>query len=213
MKSSDPVRFYVYAHYTEDSGRLFYVGKGSGNRAWAIYGRNKKWRSVYSKHGRVVVILECGLTEEMAFSIEEDYISSFGIENLATFTVGGSGTAGYIHSDTTKKKMSLAHKGRNLSEEAKNKLKKTINSSKELIEYRRCQFLINNPMNKDENRKTHSVRMTLNNPMSNQNTIEKMRKSKLGGRQSEETKRKRSAALKGKPWSAARREAQERKSP
>ena len=41
--------FYVYEHWRPDTNVCFYVGKGKGNRAWAMNRRNKHHKSVQSK--------------------------------------------------------------------------------------------------------------------------------------------------------------------
>lgn len=212
MKSTDPDRFYVYRHRKADTGRVFYVGKGSGRRAWSIHQRNKKWKSIASAHGVIVEILMCGLTEDAALNLERQWISIVGIDNLATFTLGGGGISGYEHTASTRERMSNSHKGRPMAEDSKIKLSETIRSSTRLIEARRVNFSgHNNPMNKDTNRKLHSERMKINNPMNNKDTIDKMRTSKSGYKASVETRKKQSEALRGKPWSEARRAAQQAK--
>lgn len=211
-RRADPDRFYVYAHYTKDEGVLFYIGKGSGSRAWSRSNRNRKWTNIVNKHGIDVEILMCGLLEVDAFNLEERLTTKIGIHNLAAFTLGGGGTSGYEHTDDTRRRMSSSHKGKSLSETAKMKMSKTIQSSARLIEMRRAKFTgRNNPMTKEENRKLSSFRMTINNPMRNKDTIDKMRKSKSGYKPSAETRKKQSEALIGKPWSEARRAAQARK--
>jgi len=69
-------KYYVYTHSTMN-GKVFYVGKGTGKRAWEK--RNgKAWETDYA-----VEILFDGLTEEEALDAEAVLIDSYGIENLA----------------------------------------------------------------------------------------------------------------------------------
>ena len=49
--------FYVYVHRTADTGRIFYVGKGTKNRAWTKGSRNLHWRNIVNKHGYTVEIV------------------------------------------------------------------------------------------------------------------------------------------------------------
>jgi hypothetical protein len=80
---------YIYGHYRADSGKLFYIGKGTGKRAWTTSGRSKYWRSVANKYGYEVKILEDNLTEEEAYDKEVQLIAEVGLENLVNFRVGG----------------------------------------------------------------------------------------------------------------------------
>jgi hypothetical protein len=82
---------YVYGHYRNDTNQLFYIGKGTGDRAWHTRRRNKYWNNIVKKHGFTVKILEDGLTEEQAFETEKKLIAQVGLENLANLTEGGDG--------------------------------------------------------------------------------------------------------------------------
>lgn len=68
--SSDPCRFYVYGHFTND-GRLFYIGKGSASRAWSKAGRSDAWGEIASSNGMNVRILYKNLLEDEAIYLEE----------------------------------------------------------------------------------------------------------------------------------------------
>lgn len=59
---------YTYMHATKD-GRVFYVGKGSGRRAWAKGKRPAEWRRVVAEGGLVVTTCPWP-TEEDAYSHE-----------------------------------------------------------------------------------------------------------------------------------------------
>ena len=65
---------YVYGHYKKDTGELFYIGKGSGKRAWRPDKRNRHWQYVVNKHGYVVKILEDNLTDEEAYEIGRAHV-------------------------------------------------------------------------------------------------------------------------------------------
>jgi len=123
--------FYVYEHIRLDTMKPFYVGKGSGTRAYRKDGRNQYWHNVVNKHGYIVNIVAENLDEEMAFlaEIEKiDQLRRIGIA-LTNMTDGGEGTSGYVFktevisrrtasranlicSEETRKKMSESHKGR-----------------------------------------------------------------------------------------------------
>lgn len=85
--------FYVYEHRRLSDGVCFYVGKGSGPRAWKTCSRNKKWKSIVKKHGFSVCLIYEGISEQDAFLIEEKLISAYG-DTLCNMTAGGEGLTG-----------------------------------------------------------------------------------------------------------------------
>lgn len=99
-------KFYVYIHRRKSDGRVFYVGKGTGKRALRTSGRNRYWKRVYNKHGRIVEILLHFEKENCAFSFEKAMIALYGKENLTNTTDGGEGVCGLVHSEEARKKMS-----------------------------------------------------------------------------------------------------------
>ena len=105
--------FYTYAHYTS-KGRLFYIGKGHGNRAYSGKGRNSYWKRVVKKYGKPVVkILAKGLLESEAFIHEIRLIKFYkeSGEKLCNMTAGGEGSLG----------LTPWNKGRSWPEEIKRK--------------------------------------------------------------------------------------------
>lgn len=87
-------KFYVYVHRRETDGRIFYVGKGKGNRAGQSHGRNKYWKNVAQKHGWFWEKPYENLTEACAHSIEKMLIHSIGKGNLTNICDGGEGFSG-----------------------------------------------------------------------------------------------------------------------
>lgn len=69
MKSN----YYVYLHKTLD-GVIFYVGKGSKNRAWSTCSRSKLWKEKAAR-GYTVEIFQEGLSNSDALVIENILIS------------------------------------------------------------------------------------------------------------------------------------------
>ena len=111
--------FYVYIHTRNDTGEVFYVGKGLKHRPHESTSRNKHWHNIVKKHGRSVVILETFESESDAFSMERYLIASYlelGIR-LVNQTAGGDGKYGWKASDETRKKISDAHMGKSYSPE------------------------------------------------------------------------------------------------
>lgn len=68
-------KYYVYTH-CHPNGKVFYVGKGTGRRAWAKR-KGKAWQNPYG-----IEILFNDLTEREALDLECMLIESYGIENL-----------------------------------------------------------------------------------------------------------------------------------
>lgn len=81
---------YVYGHYKKDTGELFYVGKGTGKRAWTKRSRNQYWHRVVNKHGYVVKIIEDNLTDQEAFNKEIELIAEHK-SSLVNLNEGGNG--------------------------------------------------------------------------------------------------------------------------
>lgn len=119
--------FYVYLHRKATTNEVFYVGKGSGSRAYDKKMRNRHWHFVAKKHGFIVEFVEVGLQEWAAFEIESDLIFLFGRKDLGdgelvNYTNGGDGSSGFVMSNETKNKISKATLGKKKSDETKRKM-------------------------------------------------------------------------------------------
>jgi hypothetical protein len=109
----------VYAHINPIKNEPFYIGKGTGERAYKTDGRNEFWHRTVSKYGYGVVKLIDGLTEEQSLEIEKQYIKKYGLRKdggvLVNLTYGGSGgrTIFEHNAELHRKNSSLAKMGRN----------------------------------------------------------------------------------------------------
>ena len=95
-------KFYVYA-YCRKNGSFYYIGKGSGKRA---YKRGKKEIKPPSDLSRIL-ILHTDLSEKTAFEYEQKLILFYGRKDLGTGllrnkTEGGDGPSGWIPSEEWK---------------------------------------------------------------------------------------------------------------
>lgn len=122
-----PHDFYVYVHRRRSDTRVFYVGKGRAKRAWEKNRKNSHWQSVVKKHGLCVEIVQSGMQEWWAFELERELIAFYGRDNLCNFTDGGEGSSGYVQSEQTKIKKTIAQK--NAFSSLESKAKRSIASS------------------------------------------------------------------------------------
>ena len=67
-------KYYVYAHYKQDSEELFYIGKGTGHRCTSTHNRSTAWRDVVARHGFISKILFDNLTSDSALLKEAEQI-------------------------------------------------------------------------------------------------------------------------------------------
>lgn len=130
-KSSQSI-FYVYEHWRQDTGEVFYVGKGHGNRAWSLSKRKLHHRNIVAKLRRLgfephIVLFASGLSEPDALRIECERIAFWrerGVR-LVNLTDGGEGVCGYVPSVETRLKLAQGAKNRigyKHSEETKRKI-------------------------------------------------------------------------------------------
>lgn len=89
-----PQGFYVYLHRRATNNEIFYVGKGSGNRAWYLKDRNPHWRNVAAKNGVIVDVLQENMSEACAFTLEKITIRRFEGCGLTNVCSGGQGPSG-----------------------------------------------------------------------------------------------------------------------
>lgn len=130
----NPNRFYVYEWYRVDTGEVFYVGKGTGNRRYVKRDRGKHFLAIRAKHECKSRIIHDGLTNEEACELEKEQIA-YRWENgeaYCNYTEGGTGFAsglknpnysrdwsgennpfyGRKHTEETKKRISESRKGK-----------------------------------------------------------------------------------------------------
>ena len=87
--------FYVYTYLREDR-TPYYVGKGSGERAFKKWGKGIKPPKDPSR----IIIVEDNLDEQTAFDLERKLIAEYGRKDLGTgilynMTDGGEGSSGH----------------------------------------------------------------------------------------------------------------------
>ena len=105
-QSTPPQGFYTYAYLRKD-GTPYYIGKGTGNRAWVKHNYKKSGIRTPNADSRIV-ILESNLTELGAFALERRMIRWYGRKDLQTGilrnkTDGGEGATGPKSVDHAKK--------------------------------------------------------------------------------------------------------------
>lgn len=111
-------KYYVYCHKDPTTQEIFYIGKGSGPRAYVTQSRGKYWKNYVNKHGiPIVEILYENLEEEESFTLEKQLIQSLGRRDLGTgilvnTTDGGEGCSGMVHSEETKQNLRESRKGK-----------------------------------------------------------------------------------------------------
>ena len=115
--------YYVYIHIRKDSGKVFYVGKGKGRRAFWKSQRNKHWQFVANKSGYDVYFIEQNLNEQEAFNLEKTTIAYYGKSNLTNYTDGGDGASGFIKTSEFKELMRKKMLGRVFSSETIQKMR------------------------------------------------------------------------------------------
>ena len=126
-----PTAFYVYAYLREDS-TPYYVGKGTGKRAWT-----KGKGEVYPpKDKSKIQLLQEDLTEEDAFILERELILKYGRIDIGTGILrnksdGGEGPAGAKRSAETIDKLRKSHLGKKFTEEHRKNL--SISHSKKKL--------------------------------------------------------------------------------
>ncbi len=99
MTARSHAGFYVYMH-SRPCGELFYVGKGTGRRAWdlAPSRRIRHHRNIVEKHGISAILVEiipCA-SEDQAFELEREHIARAREcgARLCNIVDGGQGASG-----------------------------------------------------------------------------------------------------------------------
>lgn len=116
--------YYVYAHAKPDN-TVFYIGKGTRQRAWSAHGRNEWWQRTVAKHGYRVVLLADGLTQEQAVEEEAAVIAHFKPFGALVNILDRGDIAPSSHPDVAAS-ISKALLGIKRSEETKAKLKALV---------------------------------------------------------------------------------------
>ena len=221
MNENEDRRFYIYVHIRLDNNTVFYVGKGTKNRAYDL-DRGDFHNGVRDKYGCRVEIIKDNLTESQAFRLESKmikyYVLTLGygapiegygdydhnLPYLTNFTWGGEGVSGRKHSEEEKQKMSKAKKGKKNSKEHNKNISKAKKGKKNSKEHNKniSKALKGIKLSEQTRRKMSESQKGRKNSEEHNKNISKATKGKnnpmYGKHHSEEVKRKMSKSQKGK---------------
>lgn len=179
-------RHYVYTLAYPD-GKVFYVGKGIGNRInahekEAIREANRSnyklntIRKIWSDGGQIIKT-KLAFFETHEEAIQYEIALIFFMDGLTNLTAGGDGCYGFVQSEEQRRKTSLAHKSSPLA----------IQAREELREKQKGR-----PRSQETREKLKAVGK-------NRTDLHKMHEANRGRVPSEQQRRKVSDALKGRP--------------
>jgi hypothetical protein len=198
------VKFYTYTHRTYDNV-IFYVGKGSGRRAWNFTHRTKQWKEIAEHQGVNVDVCAYWKNEEDALSHERLLIScmnDLGIR-LCNLSEGGTkGPTGYKYTDAQRLACSLRTLGRKHSEETRRRIslgQKGRTGNVWTNEQRIAASLARKGRPGRIKSPEELAKLSANNGSHRQEVKDKIAKSLLGTKASLESRLKRSLATKGIP--------------
>jgi hypothetical protein len=175
--------YYIYSYLREDHSP-YYIGKGSGKRAYTKGPKEVKPPKDKSR----VKIIKANLTEEESFALEKLYILMFGRIDLGTGILrnksdGGDGASGRIVSPEERRKRSEMMKGVKRPQWIYDKIAASNTGKKASAETRAKQSAARKGMKCTEEHKRN------------------VSEAKKGFKHTEEAKQKMSAARKGKKLS------------
>jgi hypothetical protein len=107
-------RFYVYEHIRKDTGAVFYVGKGCADRAYNFINRGENWKKVEQSCGEVLVNFAIkDIDEELSWFAEVELIDLYKKRgfDLVNISKGGRGFGSYPKSEEHKRKIGLTKIG------------------------------------------------------------------------------------------------------
>lgn len=188
------LRFYVYEHWRPDSDLCFYVGKGTGDRAYRLRGRNAGHVAIASNLALLGMCIEIrmvasGLSEEEAIRLEEERISFWTSVSVKLVNRYGVGNRSVFMTEEVRQKLRIANLGKKLSPELRGRLSeihKRIGSVKRLPK--------SHPHTEESKAKIgerHKGKIV------SEATRDKLRKINLGKRHSDETRALISQKVKG----------------
>ena len=199
-------QFYVYIHRRKTDNRIFYVGKGKGERLTKHDNRNIHWRRIVAKHGFTAHKVSGDLPEPCALSFERALIAAIGRQNLCNMTDGGDGISGYRFSAEQRKKLGEAVKA-SYTEERREKLRQCRLGKKTgprgpLPDDVKLKISIANKGRKKSPEAIEKTASFFRGRKRPEHEVRAMSERMKGHIMAEETKRKLSEALKGEnaPW-------------
>jgi len=119
------MNYVVYLHRNPITNIVFYVGIGNSDRPYNFRSRSPRWKNYVNKYGNPIIeIYKTNLLPHEAFQIEIYLINLLGRRGeeeygqLLNHSIGGDcGSRGMKTSIETRKKQSLAKKGKQFSQE------------------------------------------------------------------------------------------------
>lgn len=126
-------QFYTYMHCRKTDGKVFYIGKGKGKRAWQRHGRSQRWHRTAAKHGFDIHVCAKWASESDALAHEIFLIDTFRhLEHpLTNLTDGGEGISGFRATPEQRAARSAAQKLREQESGRQSRLAKQRMSNEE----------------------------------------------------------------------------------
>lgn len=201
--------YYIYLIVNNVNGKT-YVGQRKSSKEWyedKYMGSGTRLGLAKKKYGienfEKFLIQYCYSKEETD-KAEKFWIAEYRRRGKAEYNIadGGYGSAGFHHTDETKRRLSEAHKGKHLSEETKRKLSEankgklvSEETKRKLSEAKKGKLV-----SEETRRKLSEANKGRHFSDEWKRKISESMKGKKRGPLSEETKRKISEARKGKHW-------------